>query len=71
MLIGELDDALDQLRQAITMNTNANNPDWDLAFDAETEVANILVSKGCVEEADEIFRRLKSLKEIIGDEDEK
>ena len=53
------------------MNTNANSPDWDLAFDAETEVANILVSKGCVEEADEIFRRLKNLKEIIGDEDEK
>ena len=71
ILIGELDDAIDQLRQAITMNTNANSPDWDLAFDAETEVANILVSKGCVEEADEIFRRLKNLKEIIGDEDEK
>ena len=71
VLIGELDDAVDQLRQAITMNTNANSPDWDLAFDAETEVANILVSKGCVEEADEIFRRLKNLKEIIGDEDEK
>ena len=71
VLIGELDDAVDQLRQAITMNTNANSPDWDLAFDAETEVANILVSKGCVEEADEIFRRLKNLEEIIGDEDEK
>ncbi len=71
VLIGELDDALDQLRQAITMNTNANNPDWDLAFDAESAVANILVSKGGVEEADEIFRHLKSLKEIIGDEDKK
>ena len=70
MLIGELDDAVDQLQQAITMNTNANNPDWQLAFDAETEVANIFITQGKVAEADEILRRLKNLQEVIGDDDE-
>jgi len=71
VLLGELDDAEEQLRQAISMNTSANPPDWELALDAELDVANILVTKGRVPEAEEIFRRLKNLQDVMGDEETK
>ena len=70
VLMGELDDALENLREAISMNAKAQNTDWDLAIDAETEVANILIQKGRVNEANEILRRLEGLKEVMSDEDE-
>ena len=70
VLMGELDDALEHLREAISMNAKAHNTDWDLAIDAETEVANILIQKGRVGEANEILRRLEGLKEVMSDEDE-
>ena len=71
VLIGELDEAVDQLRQAITMNTNANSPDWDLALDAESAVADIYTTQGRTEEADEIVRRLKTLEEIMDSDEDK
>ena len=50
------------------MNSSSCNQDWDLAFDAETEIANIYLTLGKEEEAAEINRRLANLKEIIGGE---
>jgi tetratricopeptide (TPR) repeat protein len=72
VLIGELDEAEDELRQALSMNANSCEVDWDLALEVEQEIVKILVTKGRVAEADEITRRMANLKEIIdGDDEEK
>ena len=70
LLVGEIDSAEDELRHALKMNVDFRNPDWDFALQVETEIAKILIIKGRVGEADEIFRRLKNLEEIIGDDDD-
>jgi len=67
VLIGELDEAEDELRQALSMNASSSDVDWDLALEVEQEIVKILITKGRVSEADEITRRLANLKEIICD----
>lgn len=69
VLIGELDEAEDELRQALSMNASSCDVDWDLALEVEQEIVKILISKGRVGEANEITRRLANLKEIISDEE--
>ena len=71
VLIGELDEAEDELRQALSMNASSNDVDWDLALEVEQEIVKILITKGRVAEADEITRRLANLRDILEDEDEK
>ena len=71
VLIGELDEAEDELREALSMNASSNDVDWDLALEVEQEIVKILITKGRVSEADEITRRLANLKDILEDEDEK
>ena len=71
ILMGELEDAEEHLRTAISMNTSSCEPDWDLALDAESAVADIYTTQGRTEEADEINRRLKTLEEIMESEDDK
>jgi capsular polysaccharide biosynthesis protein len=66
ILIGELDEAEDELREALSMNASSNDVDWDLALEVEQEIVKILVTKGRVSEADEITRRLGNLKEVVG-----
>jgi hypothetical protein len=51
------------------MNASSNDVDWDLALEVEQEIVKILITKGCVAEADEITRRLENLKEIIKSDD--
>ena len=70
VLIGESDEAENELRQALSMNANACHTDWDLAIEVEEEIAKILISKGNVDEANEITRRLGHLKEIMEDPSE-
>jgi tetratricopeptide (TPR) repeat protein len=65
VLIGEVDEAENELRQALSMNTNACHPDWDLAIEVEEEIVSILIAKGSLDEAKEITRRLVHLKEIM------
>ena len=67
ILIGEIDEAEDELRQALSMNASSNDVDWDLALEVEQEIVKILITKGRVSEADEITRRLTNLKEILVD----
>ena len=71
VLIGELDVAEEELREALSMNASSNDVDWDLAVEIELEIVKILITKGRVAEADEITRRLANLKDILEDEDEK
>ena len=70
MLIGELDEAEEELREALSMNANSSDVDWDLAVEVELEIAKILITKGRVSEADEITRRLANLRDILEDEDD-
>ncbi len=66
VLIGEFESAEEELRTSLSMNANGCHQDWDLAFEAETEIANLYAALGREEEAAEINRRLANLKEIIG-----
>ena len=65
VLIGELDEAEEELRQALSMNASSNDVDWDLALEVEQEIVKILISKGRITEATEITRRLQNLREIL------
>jgi tetratricopeptide (TPR) repeat protein len=69
VLLGEFDEAEDHLRQALGMNVNARDTDWDLAIELEKEIANILVIKGRVAEADEIKRRIATIEDTMKDEE--
>jgi tetratricopeptide (TPR) repeat protein len=70
ILIGEIDEAEEELRQALSMNADSCDVDWDLAVEVELEIVKILITKGRVSEADEIIRRLANLRDILEDEDE-
>ena len=65
VLLGELDEAEEELREALSMNASSNDVDWDLALEVEQEIVKVLITKGRVAEADEITRRLANLKEIL------
>ena len=51
------------------MNVHACDTDWDLAIDLEREIANILVIKGRVAEANEIKRRIATIEDTMKCED--
>ena len=70
VLLGELDEAEEELREALSMNASSNDVDWDLAVEVELEIVKILITKGRVAEADEITRRLANLRDILEDEDD-
>ena len=70
VLIGELEVAEEELREALSMNASSSDVDWDLAVEVELEIVKILITKGRVAEADEITRRLANLKDILEDEDD-
>jgi hypothetical protein len=70
VLIGELDVAEEELREALSMNASSSDVDWDLAVEVELEIVKILITKGRVAEADEITRRLANLKDILEGEDD-
>jgi len=70
ILIGELDVAEEELREALSMNASSSDVDWYLAVEVELEIVKILITKGRVAEADEITRRLANLKDILEDEDD-
>jgi len=69
VLLGEFDEAEDHLRQALSTNVHARETDWELAIELEKEIANILVIKGRVAEANEIKRRIATIEETMNDED--
>ena len=69
VLIGEINEGEDNLRQALDTNVHSNNTDWELAIELEREIANILVIKGRVAEANEIKRRIATIEETMNDQD--
>jgi tetratricopeptide (TPR) repeat protein len=69
VLLGEVDEAEDILRKSLRITVKACSPDWELAIELEKEIANILVIKGRVEEADEIRRRIATIEDTMKDEE--
>ena len=69
VLLGEFDEAEDHLRHALRTNVHSRDTDWDLAIELEKEIANILVIKGRVAEADEIKRRIATIEDTMKCED--
>jgi tetratricopeptide (TPR) repeat protein len=65
VLLAELDEAEELLHNALSINANSIDTDWELTIELEKEIANILTTKGRVTEADEIRRRIKTLEETI------
>jgi hypothetical protein len=47
------------------MNVDSKYPDWYLTVDLEKEIANILITKGKVNEAEQIIKRISTLQETI------
>ena len=68
VLLAELDEAEDLLRESLAMNSSTSKPDWEMTIELEKEIANILTIKGRVAEADEIRRRIKTLEETVNGE---
>ena len=68
VLLAELDEAEDLLRESLAMNSSTGKPDWEMTIELEKEIANILTIKGRVAEADEIRRRIKTLEETVNGE---
>lgn len=65
VLIGEFDEALALLKNSLAMNVDSKYPDWYLTVDLEKEIANILITKGKVNEAEQIIKRISTLQETI------
>jgi tetratricopeptide (TPR) repeat protein len=68
VLLAELDEAEELLRDSLAMNSRNSSPDWEMTIELEKEIANILTTKGRVTEADEIRRRIKTLEDTINGE---
>ena len=67
VLLAEFDDAEKLFKKALSMNVHADPVDWELVVDLEKEIANLLIIKGSLGEADEIQRRIKVLQETLCD----
>ena len=63
----EFDAALDYLATAKSMMVHRDNPPWRAIVKLEKQVASIYVIKGQISEANEIERRIETLKEIVFD----
>ena len=67
---GEFDEALELFAKAKSMMVGLDNPPWKAVLKLEKQVSDIYVAKGQFTEANEILRRIESLKEIVLDEGE-
>ena len=67
VLLAEFDDAEKLFKKALSMNVHSDPVDWELVVDLEKEIANLLIIKGSLGEADEIQRRIKVLQETLCD----
>jgi heterodisulfide reductase subunit C len=64
----ELDDAQDLLETAKEMALRNGYQEWEFLVKVEKEIAEILIIKGRVGEANEILRRIKSVQEVVESE---
>ena len=70
LLLEKFDDGLATLEQVLSVVSEDEPKDFEFIIDVESRIAKILRMQGRVDEADEIERRLKSVKEALEDEPE-
>ena len=67
-LIGDSEEALATLDQVLTTASEDDPKDFEFIIEIESEIASILRSADRIEEAEEIERRLNSVRAILADE---
>lgn len=67
-LLGEDDEAIDLFEDAKSLALSMGYQEWAFLIKVEKEIAQMFVARGRLGEADEIFRRIKSVEEIVESE---
>ncbi len=62
---GRLDEALEKLRRSLRIELNGEESDWNHVVDIEESIAEVFKARGEMAKADEILRRIATLKEIL------
>ena len=67
-LLGEDDEAIDLFEDAKNLALAMGYQEWAFLIKVEKEIAEMFIVRGRVSEANEIFRRIKSVEEIVESE---
>ena len=67
-LMQDLEEGEKYLREAKALITGNRHPDWKIVCTIERDLADILTSRGQVEEAGDILRRIATIEESLEDE---
>jgi tetratricopeptide (TPR) repeat protein len=67
-LLGQDDEAIDLFEEARELALSMGYQEWEFLIRVDKEMAQMFVSRGQVTEADEIYRRIKSVEEIVESE---
>lgn len=66
VLLGKLEDGLSTLDNVLQITADDDSKDFEFIIEIETQIADVLRSLGRVVEADEIERRINSVRESLG-----
>jgi hypothetical protein len=67
-LLGQDDAAVELLESARELSIAMGYQEWEFLIKVDKEIAQMFVSRGRLSEADEIFRRIKNVEEIVESE---
>ena len=67
-LLGQDDEAVDLFEEARELALSMGYQEWEFLIKVDKEIAQMFVSRGRLNVADEIFRRIKSVEEIVESE---
>ena len=67
-LLGQDDEAVELFESARELSIAMGYQEWEFLIKVDKEVAQMFVSRGRLSEADEIFRRIKNVEEIVESE---
>jgi tetratricopeptide (TPR) repeat protein len=67
-LLGQDDEAIDQFEEARELALSMGYQEWEFLIRVDKEMAQMFVERGRLTEADEIYRRIKSVEEIVESE---
>jgi uncharacterized protein YqgV (UPF0045/DUF77 family) len=70
ILLEKFDEGLATLEQVLSVVSEDEPKDFEFIIDVESRIAKIVRMHGRIDEADEIERRLKSVRETLEDEPE-
>jgi tetratricopeptide (TPR) repeat protein len=67
-LLGQDDEAIDLFEEARELALSMGYQEWAFLVRVDKEMAQMFFSRGRLTEADEIYRRIKSVEEIVESE---